>query len=60
MIEKPVPVRYGKYISDYCGACGHDNYMKNEHGNKNIYCGNCGERLDWINMINADEEDNER
>lgn len=30
-----------------CQCCGSGEYLYNEDGNQNGYCGNCGARIDW-------------
>jgi len=30
-----------------CQCCGSGEYLFNEDGNRNGYCGNCGARIDW-------------
>mgnify|MGYP000245578623 FL=1 len=38
------------YIDDNilaCPCCGSGEYLENEDGNENRYCGQCGQRLDW-------------
>lgn len=30
-----------------CQCCGSGEYLYNEDGNRNGYCGNCGARIDW-------------
>ena len=39
-----------------CQCCGSGEYLYNEDGNRNGYCGNCGARLDWPE--DDDEESN--
>lgn len=31
----------------YCQKCGSREYLENEDGNRNEYCGQCGQRIDW-------------
>lgn len=31
----------------YCQKCGSGEYLENEDGNRNNYCGQCGQRIDW-------------
>lgn len=31
----------------YCQRCGSGEYLENEDGNRNNYCGQCGQRIDW-------------
>ena len=30
-----------------CSFCGSGEYLHNEDGNKNHYCGQCGKAIDW-------------
>lgn len=30
-----------------CQYCGSGEYLFNEDGNRNSYCGQCGTRIDW-------------
>lgn len=30
-----------------CQCCGSGEYLYNEDGNRNSYCGQCGTRIDW-------------
>ena len=30
-----------------CPRCGSGEYLHNEDGNENEYCGQCGQRIDW-------------
>lgn len=30
-----------------CACCGSGEYLFNEDGNQNSYCGNCGQAIDW-------------
>lgn len=51
-----LPVSFGKGISPYCPACGSGEYLHNEDGNENDFCGQCGCPLDWSQMYNEDTE----
>ncbi len=31
----------------FCPQCGSGEWLHNEDGNENAYCGQCGQRLDW-------------
>lgn len=31
----------------FCQKCGSGEYLENEDGNRNEYCGQCGQRIDW-------------
>ena len=48
-------VMYGQGVSPYCPICKSGEYLHNEDGNENNYCGQCGTRLDW-DMECEDEE----
>ena len=50
-------VMYSSTVAPFCPVCGSGEWMYNEDGNENDYCGQCGTRLDWDNMINEDYED---
>ena len=39
-----------------CQCCDSGEYLYNEDGNRNCYCGNCGARIDWPE--DEDEESN--
>lgn len=30
-----------------CWNCGSGEYLYNEDGNRNDYCGQCGQKIDW-------------
>lgn len=30
-----------------CWRCGSGEYLHNEDGNRNDFCGQCGQRIDW-------------
>lgn len=47
-----LPVCYGQGIAPYCPRCGSGEYLHNEDGNKNDFCGQCGCALDWSQMYN--------
>ena len=51
-----LPVCYGQGIAPYCPICRSGEYLYNEDGNKNNYCGQCGCALDWAQMYNEDTE----
>lgn len=36
-------------LSPYCPICKSGEYMTNEDGNRNNFCGQCGQYLDWRN-----------
>lgn len=33
-----------------CPCCGSGEYLENEDGNENRYCGQCGQSLDWSRL----------
>ena len=41
----------------YCQKCGSGEYLENEDGIRNNYCGQCGQRIDWADWdaINKEE-----
>lgn len=46
--EKPVPpCEEGEPDVLFCGVCLSGEYLYNEDGNRNRYCGRCGYRIDW-------------
>lgn len=51
-----LPVCYGQGIAPYCPRCGSGEYLNNEDGNENNFCGQCGCPLDWSQMHNEDTE----
>ena len=40
----------------YCQKCGSGEYLYNEDGNRNNYCGQCGQCIDWV-TVDAMEKD---
>lgn len=52
-----MPVKYAHNIAPHCPNCGSGEYMTNEDGNQNQYCGQCGTHLDWDNKFNIDNEE---
>lgn len=51
-----LPVCYGQGVDPYCPACGSGEYLHNEDGNENNFCGQCGCPLDWSQMYNEDTD----
>ena len=51
-----LPVCYGQGIAPYCPACGSGEYLHNEDGNENDFCGQCGCPLDWTQEYNEDTD----
>lgn len=51
-----LPVCCGQGIAPYCPSCGSGEYLHNEDGNENNFCGQCGCPLDWSEMYNEDAE----
>lgn len=49
-----IPVSFGQGIAPYCPRCGSGEYLHNEDGNENNFCGQCGAPLDWSQMHNED------
>ena len=46
--EKPVPpCEEGEPDVLFCGVCLSGEYLYNEDGSRNRYCGQCGRRIDW-------------
>lgn len=52
-----LPVNFGEGIAPHCPVCHSGEYMRNEDGNENNFCGQCGTALDWDNMYNIDSEE---
>ena len=50
-------IRYGHEVFSHCVVCGSSEYLHNENLEENRFCGQCGTKLDWNNMINEDYED---
>jgi hypothetical protein len=48
------PVLYSLTLAPHCPVCESGEYMYNEDGNENNFCGQCGCPLDWENMIDED------
>ena len=42
-----VPLAPGAVFDFTCPHCGSRDYLKNEDGNRNKFCGQCGKALDW-------------
>ena len=42
-----VPLAPGAIFDFTCPHCGSRDYLKNEDGNRNKFCGQCGKALDW-------------
>lgn len=45
MPGKPYPDGDGGILA--CPNCRSGEYLSNEDGNRNEYCGQCGKRIDW-------------
>lgn len=54
-----IPVKFSGTIAPYCPQCGSGEYLTNEDGNQNEYCGQCGIHLDWEHAENEDTEQTE-
>ena len=50
------PVNFGEGIAPFCPVCRSGEYMRNEDGNENDFCGQCGTALDWDYMYDIDQE----
>lgn len=37
-------------VAPHCPNCGSGEYLHNEDGNRNEYCGQCGVKLDWSDI----------
>lgn len=42
-----VPLAPGAIFDFTCPHCGSRDYLKNDDGNRNKFCGQCGKALDW-------------
>lgn len=42
-----LPVEEHYSVAPHCPICGSGEYMTNEDGNVNDYCGQCGCKLEW-------------
>lgn len=42
-----VPLVPGAIFDFTCPHCGSRDYLKNEDGNRNKFCGQCGKALNW-------------
>lgn len=51
-----LPVCYGQSVDPYCPRCRSGEYLHNEDGNENNFCGQCGCPLDWTQTYNEDTE----
>lgn len=54
MEVKKIPVKFAHNLAPFCPICGSGEYMTNEDGNENSYCGQCGTPLDWENREDID------
>lgn len=48
-------VYYEEDLCPRCPMCGSGEYLHNEDGNENDYCGQCGTQLDWEMECEDDE-----
>lgn len=46
--EKPIPP-CEEHVPEilFCGVCKSGEYLYNEDGSRNTYCGKCGHKIDW-------------
>lgn len=51
------PVKFAEILAPFCPVCGSGEYMNNEDGNRNDFCGQCGTALDWNNMENVETDE---
>ena len=51
-----IPVCYRQSVDPYCPRCRSGEYLHNEDGNENNFCGQCGCPLDWSQMYNEDTD----
>lgn len=52
-----IPVKFADNLAPMCPRCGSAEYLHNEDGNRNDYCGQCGTPLDWEWMENEDTDE---
>lgn len=52
----PKSVIEGQSVAPYCPRCGSGEYMTNEDGSQNAFCGQCGQALNWEEIVSEDEE----
>ncbi|MBQ3184156.1 MAG: hypothetical protein IJB57_10900 [Clostridia bacterium] len=45
--ERLSPYPDGDTSIEACPICGSGEYLHNEDGNRNGYCGQCGQAIDW-------------
>lgn len=43
-------------IAPYCPYCNGGEYLHNEDGNENNYCGHCGTKLDWSDIESEEQQ----
>lgn len=53
----PESVREGQSVAPYCPRCGSGEWMTNEDGSHNAFCGQCGQALNWEEIVSEDEDD---
>ena len=50
-LEKQIPKKIDRKSADDlvtgCHRCGEINALWKSNGDKNCYCGNCGQKIDW-------------
>ena len=46
-LKETIKVMHGQSAAPYCPICKSGEYLHNEDGDRNNYCGQCGNRLDW-------------
>ena len=56
MLNK-ISVKFADNLAPFCPNCGSAEYMHNEDGAENEYCGQCGCHLDWKNLENIDTDE---
>lgn len=53
---KPESVVEGQSVAPYCPRCMSGEWMTNEDGSHNAFCGQCGQALNWEKIVSEDEE----
>lgn len=54
--KKQYKVEEEETVASYCTNCRSGEYLYNEDGNRNNYCGQCGVGLDWSETESKEEE----
>lgn len=52
----PMNVMHGQGVAPYCPFCRSGEWMTNEDGSQNAFCGQCGQALNWKEIESEDEK----